>query len=259
MMQLSGKKIVVTGGARGIGAAAVRAFVTEGAIVHFVDLLDDQGEELADKLTAAGPGRAVYHYGNVAERSEMRTIFARCANDMSGIDCLVHAAGIHREAPPELITDEDWDAVIAVNLRGTFVTNQEVFPYLKENDDSRILNFGSLAGMTPYVISGHYSASKGGVIAWTRTIAHAWGKHGVRANTMAPGIESPMAAEVRDRLTSKFVSEVGSSPTAGAALGSGMGDADRDLAPVLVFLLTDGARHITAQIISVDGGICPTR
>ncbi|MFC4296170.1 SDR family NAD(P)-dependent oxidoreductase [Novosphingobium tardum] len=258
-MQLSGKKIVVTGGARGIGAAAVRAFVREGALVHFVDLLDEEGKELAANVTASGPGRAVYHHGNVAERTEMRAIFARCADDMSGIDSLVHAAGIHREAPPELITDEDWDTVIAVNLRGTFVTNQEAFPYLKENEDSRIINFGSLAGMTPYVMSGHYSASKGGVIAWTRTIAHAWGKHGIRANTMAPGIESPMAAEVRERLTSKPISEVGASPTASAALASGMGDADRDLAPVLVFLLTDGARHITAQIISVDGGICPTR
>lgn len=258
-MQLLGKRIVVTGGARGIGAAAVRAFVNEGALVHFVDLLDDQGSDLADELTSAGPGRAVYHHGNVAARSEMRTILASCADDMSGIDCLVHAAGIHREAPPELITDEDWDAVITVNLRGTFVTNQEVFPYLKENEDSRIINFGSLAGMTPYVMSGHYSASKGGVIAWTRTIAHAWGKHGVRANTIAPGIETPMAAEVRERLTSSPGSYVGSSPTIGAALTSGMGDADCDLAPVLVFLLTEGARHITAQIISVDGGICPTR
>ena len=192
----------------------------------------------------------------------MKSAFAEAVGELGGLDGLVHAAGIHREAAPEDITDEDWDAVINVNLKGTFITNQEAFPYLRDNGGGRILNFGSSAGLVPYRNAAHYSASKGGVISWTRTVAHEWGAHGISVNAIAPGIQTPMAEEVAER---------GGSALEGTGemremimammipLGGKLGDPDRDLAPVLVFLMTEGARFITAQIIPVDGGLAQTR
>ena len=261
-MQLDGKRIIVTGGSRGIAESAVRAFTREGASVASLDVRDEAGEQVAGEASAEGPGKARYYHCDVSDRKSVKGVFAEAVGDLGGLDGLVHAAGIHREAAPEDITDEDWDAVINVNLKGTFITNQEAFPYLRDNGGGRILNFGSSAGLVPYRNSAHYSASKGGVISWTRTVAHEWGAHGISVNAIAPGIQTPMAEEVAER---------GGSALEGTGemremimammipLGGKLGDPDRDLAPVLVFLMTEGARFITAQIIAVDGGLAQTR
>jgi NAD(P)-dependent dehydrogenase (short-subunit alcohol dehydrogenase family) len=262
-MQLEGKRIIVTGGARGIGGSAVRAFAREGADVASLDVLDELGEKVASEASADGPGTVRYHTCDVGRRDDVKRVFAESISELGGLDALVHIAGIHREAPPESITDEDWDLVLRINLTGTFVTNQEAFPYLRDNGGGRIVNFGSSAGQVPYVMAGHYSAAKGGVLSWTRTIAHAWGKHGITANAVTPAIMTPMAAEVGERLMSSMSVEemeamgrmTSGPPT---ALG-GMGDPDADMAPVLVFLVSEAARFITAQIIAVDGGLAPVR
>jgi NAD(P)-dependent dehydrogenase (short-subunit alcohol dehydrogenase family) len=187
----------------------------------------------------------------------VKEVFAKCALDMGGVDALVHIAGVHREAPPELITDEDWDFVLDVNLRGTFITNQEAFPYLRDQGDGRIVNFGSMAGQVPYVLAAHYSASKGAVLSWSRTVAQAWGRYGIKVNAVTPAIETPMSHEVLEREQSN--PDAPPRKSFSSTAGRDMGDPDRDMAPVLVFLLTDGARHITAQIIAVDGGMTPVR
>jgi len=256
-MRLAGKRIIVTGGARGIGEAVVRAAVAEGARVQVLDGRDNLGGQVAAQATEHGPGAARYLRCDVSDRAEVKRVFADCADHMGGIDALVHVAGIHREAAPEAITDEEWDDVIRVNLNGTFITNQEAFPHLRRNADSRIINFGSMAGLVPYVLAGHYAASKGAVISWSRTIAHAWGREGIRVNVIAPAVESPMQREVLQRERERAPSTERKSFSSMVPLGV-VGQAE-DVAPGVIFLLSDEARYVTGQILSLDGGLCPSR
>jgi NAD(P)-dependent dehydrogenase (short-subunit alcohol dehydrogenase family) len=257
-MTLAHKRLVVTGGARGIGAAAVEACVREGAAVAILDVRDELGRELAERMPEVGPGAAFYVHCDVSDRTEVHAAFATAAEKLSGIDGLVNAAGVERGAPAEQIDDREWDLIMDVNLRGTFLTNQEVFPYLRDAG-GRILNFASCAGLIPYVGAAHYAASKGGVIAWTRTVAHEWGKHGISANAICTVVRTPMFEEAGERLDAVEPGAHQALIASMVPLGGAPGDADKDLAPVLVFLLGEGARFITAQVISVDGGLMPTR
>jgi 2-hydroxycyclohexanecarboxyl-CoA dehydrogenase len=146
-----------------------------------------------------------------------------------------------------------------VNLRGTFLTNQAAFPYLREAGGGRILNYASGAALYPFVGGAHYSASKGAVISWTRTIAHEWGRHNITANAICPVIWTPMYDASRARYSPEELSAHEARMAERIPLGGRSGDPDRDMAPVLVFLVGDGARFITAQIISIDGGMVPLR
>jgi 2-hydroxycyclohexanecarboxyl-CoA dehydrogenase len=112
---------------------------------------------------------------------------------------------------------------------------------------------------TPFPGGAHYSASKAGVISWTRTIAHEWGRHGISAVAVNPAIWTPMYQEHRDRLSPDELVEQDAKKVVSVPLGGRLGDPDHDMAPVLVFLVGDGARFITAQIVSVDGGMVPLR
>jgi NAD(P)-dependent dehydrogenase (short-subunit alcohol dehydrogenase family) len=258
-VKLDGKRVIVTGGAKGIGASAVRAFVREGAMVASLDVLDDPGREVARLATEEGPGRALFIHCDVRHRDEVRDAFALSVNDLGGLDSLVHAAGVERASPADATTDEEWDLIMDVNLRGTFLTNQEAFPYLRDRG-GRIVNFGSGAAMVPYPGGAHYSASKAGVAAWTRTIAHEWGRYGITANALAPAMWTPMYDEHRARLSAEGQLEAHDAHmTAMIPVGGRLGDPDTDLAPTLVFLLGDGARFITAQTIAVEGGMIPVR
>jgi 2-hydroxycyclohexanecarboxyl-CoA dehydrogenase len=256
---LSGKRIIVTGGARGIAAAGVRAFVREGAAVVVVDLLDELGEQVVAEVTAEGPGTASYLHCDISARESVETAFAAAVERLDGLDGLVHVAAIERAAPAEEITDAEWQQMLQVNLTGTFLTNQAVFPYLKANGGGRIVNYASGAALYPYLGGAHYSASKAGVISWTRTIAHEWGKHGITAVAINPSMWTPMYQEFRDRLSPEELVEHDRKKADQIPLGGKLGDPERDMAPVLVFLLGDASRFITGQIISVDGGHVPLR
>jgi NAD(P)-dependent dehydrogenase (short-subunit alcohol dehydrogenase family) len=280
-MQLERKRIVVVGGAYGCGAAAVRAFVREGASVASFDILDAEGESVAADASGKGPGKASYFHIDISDRTSVKEAFAAGASTLGGYDALVLTAAVSKHVPPEEYTDAQWDQLVNINLTGTFLTNQEIFPYLVDNGGGRIINFGSGAGIRAYPDGAAYAATKGGVIAWTRSIAYAWGKHNITANVVNPGIAGGL-------MTAKAFEDKGISPEQAVegykAMGPAFeamfplgkrrfpprpedkdlpefygGDADADLAPVLVFLVGDGARFITAQMIPVDGGMDPTR
>jgi NAD(P)-dependent dehydrogenase (short-subunit alcohol dehydrogenase family) len=270
-MQLQGKRIVVVGGAFGCGAAAVRAFAAEGATVASLDIRDAEGESVVAAANGKGAGKASYFHCDASVRASVKEAFASAAGTLGGIDALVVTVGVFKQLPPESIDDEEWDRVMNVNLRSVFLTNQEVLPYLVNNGGGRIINFGSGAGLRQYPDAVHYAASKGGVIAWTRSLAYAWGKHNITANVVNPAVARTLqfseAAEragagqedVAARLESIFPLGSRRFPPTDEDLPLGFGDPDSDLAPVLVFLVGDGARFITAQIIAVDGGLTPAR
>jgi len=255
-VSIEGKRIVVTGGASGMGEAAVRVFVREGAVVAALDVQDERGTGVAATATGEGPGRAVYHHCDVRSRDGVQAAFAAAAADLGGLDALVHSAGVEGAAPAEEMTEEEWDRVVDINLKGTFLTNQAAFPYLKDGG-GRILNFASSAGLIKFPSHGHYVASKAGVISWSRSLAAEWGRYGINVNSVMPFARTPMIEEFEAAMTDEgraaWDAHVASIP-----LGR-LGDPEADIAPVLLFLLTDASRYITGQIIGVDGGNIPVR
>lgn len=247
-MLLADRKIIVTGGASGIAAATVRAYAREGARVVSLDVNDDAGRRVA---AAAG---ASFLHCDVANRGEVSAVFDRAVGELGGLDVLAHVAGTERGTPAEHITDEEWDLVFSVNVKGTLHTNQAAFRHLKDRG-GRIINFGSGAAIRGQVGSAHYSASKAAVMAWTRTVAQEWGKHGITVNSIVPAIWTPMYDAYRARMAEHELIIHDMAMQHVIPLGGRLGDPDQDIAPVMVFLASEAARFITGQAIAIDGGM----
>ncbi len=258
-MQLQKKRIIVTGSARGMAASALNAFVFEGASVAGLDVKDDLGLQVVNEATKRAPqGKARYFHCDISNRAEVDRVFKAAVEHLGGLDALVHAAGVKRATPAENIPDEEWDLVMDINIKGTLYTNQAAFRYMREHG-GRIVNFGSGAGMRGLSGAAHYSASKGAVLAWTRTVAQEWGKYNITVNAVAPAIWTPMYQETRSKFTPEQLKAHDAAKATGIPIGGRLGDPDRDMAPVLVFLVSDGARFISGQTIAVDGGSNPVR
>ena len=156
------KRIIVTGGSYGIGSNIIAALVAEGATVASMARSADKGEKLTKNLAAKGPGKIKFYKCDVSDRGQIKNAFAAAVKDMGGLDSLVHVAGVETGGGPEGETDEQWDYQFNVNAKGTFITNQEAFPYLKDKG-GHILNFGSGTGVLGLPSAAGYSASKAAV------------------------------------------------------------------------------------------------
>ena len=249
-MLLEGRRIIVTGGASGIAAATVRAYAREGARVVSLDVDDAMGERVARE---AGD-RVTYQHCDVSRRHEVSEVFERAVAALGGLDVLAHVAGIERGTPAEDIDEAEWDLVFDVNVKGTVHTNQAAFRHMKEHG-GRIINFGSGAAIRGQRGSAHYSAAKAAVMAWTRTVAQEWARHGITVNSVVPAIWTPMYDAHRGRMSEEERTIHDLAMRHVIPLGGRLGDADRDIGPVMVFLAGDGARFITGQAIAVDGGM----
>jgi NAD(P)-dependent dehydrogenase (short-subunit alcohol dehydrogenase family) len=245
--QLDGKRIIVTGGAQGMGESTVRAFAREGAAVVALDVKEDQGRQTAERIAAETGAEVSFVRADVSDRGQVFDAVARAAEGLGGLDVMVNVAGVQRAKPAEELTEADLDFLLNINLRGTFFTNQAAFAAMKPAGAGHIINFGSDAGMTAIRGLAGYSATKGAVHAWTRTVALEFGAHGIRVNTVVPAMKTPMTEAGRTQGRANVYSKV--------PLGGDLGEPDRDLAPVMVFLASDGSRFITGQTISVNGGI----
>jgi NAD(P)-dependent dehydrogenase (short-subunit alcohol dehydrogenase family) len=247
--QLVGKKIIVTGGARGIGAAVVSAYVEQGA--HVISL--DIGNRI-DVEDEQGPGWAFHRHCDIADNLSVDEAFAWAAERLGGLDVLVHAAGIAPNAMAQEIELDQWEQVFAVNARGTFLTNRAAHALMK-NSGGRIINFASAAGVIGQPGKAHYAASKGAVLAWTRTVAREWGPLGITVNAIAPAMWTPMYDATRASMNPEQLQQHDAFMAAHIPLGGRLGDPRNDLAPMLVFLAGDGSRFITGQTLPVDGGM----
>jgi NAD(P)-dependent dehydrogenase (short-subunit alcohol dehydrogenase family) len=253
------KKIIVTGASYGIGASIVSALAAEGAAVASMARSAELGEPRATELSAKGPGTVKFYRCDVSNRAQVKSAFAAAVQDMGGLDGLVHVAGVETKGYPEHETDENWDYQFNINVKGTFIANQEAFAYLKDAG-GRILNFGSGSGITPNMPEiAAYSATKAAVHTWTRAIANAWGKHNITANIICPAVWSPMYEEHRSRYSADELRAHDQQMARIIPIGGKLGDADRDLTPMIVFLLSDGARFLTGQTYCIDGGALQVR
>lgn len=243
MGKLEGKRIIVTGGAGGIGNAAVQLLVREGARVACT--YNSKQPEL--------PASVVSRRCNIADRAEVHQVFAAMVKEMGGLDALVHAAGVHGSCPAEEIDEANWDHMFDLNGKGAVWTNQAAFRHMRESGGS-IINMGSSEGVRGFAGNATYAASRGAVMAWTRSIALEWACHGVRANCVAPVIATEIFQRQRQSLDEAALQAMDEGLARLIPLGGKLGDPLRDLAPVLVFLAGDDSRFITGQTLAVDGG-----
>lgn len=258
IVQLDGKRIIVTGGARGIGAAAVRAYVAAGAAVTSLDVLEEAGVEGCRLASAAGPGSASFIKCNVSDRREVDRVFERAVADMDGLDVLAHVAGVHRPAPSDDVPDDVLQWIYGINVNGTIFTNGAAFRHMRVAGGA-IINFGSESGLTAGANNAVYGSSKAAVHAWTRSVAREWGANGIRVNAVLPYVVTPMYAMFRETLSPDELAAHDRATAEQVPLGGKYGDPDRDVSPVLLFLAGDGSRFITGQLIPVDGGLISVR
>lgn len=257
-MQLEGKKIIVTGGSRGIAAAVVQRYVAEGAKVVSVDVNDKSGEEIVNKANKNEKGEAKYFHCDISKQEEVQKVFKKAEEWLGGLDVLANIAGVETGKSAELVTKDDIDFVFGVNVNGMVWTNQEAFKYMKDVG-GKIINYSSHTSINPYVGGSVYSMSKGAVNSWVRTAAHEWGKYGITVNSVAPCIWTDMYDEYLDRLDEKGMATEKEDKAVKIPIGGKLGDPYKDLSPVMVFLASEASNFVTAQMIPVDGGYMQTR
>lgn len=244
---LGGRVYVVTGAAQGIGAACARRLVKDGASVALWDMADGPGQALATELAAAGT-KALYRHCNVAHKADVDAALAETLAHFGRVDGLVNNAGIFKAAPFLEITEADWDAVLDVNLKGSFLVGQAVARELVKQGRGAIVNMSSVNGTLTIPTIASYNASKGGINQLTRAMALALADHGVRVNAVAPGtIATELATQAV--LTSDEARQriLGRTPL--KRLGE-----PAEIADVVAFLASDAASYLTGQIVYADGG-----
>lgn len=257
-MQLDGKRIIVTGGAQGIGAAIVRAYVEAGATVSCMDLQEEQGRARTAEASAAGPGTATFYKLNVTDRSEVDARFAEASADMGGLDVMVNVAGVQSFVDVANVDETSYRRLFDINVLGTMNTNGSAFSIMKASGGN-IINFGSRSGLTSELDNAVYGATKGAVHTWTRSVAQEWGPSGVRVNAVLPYVVTPMYGKFREAMSPDDLAKHDEEVRSSIPLGGKFGDPALDLAPVMVFLASDATRYITGQMFPVDGGLISVR
>jgi len=184
-MRLKNKVAIVTGGSRGIGEAISQLFAKEGAIVHIWDLLEE-GEIVAEQIQQQG-GKASFRKISITDKEAVEAEMAKIHEEHGKIDILINNAGITRDKTLTKMSDEDWDAVINVNLKGVFLCTRAVVPYMKAQNYGRIVCAASNVGIRGNFGQTNYVATKAGVIGMCKTWALELGKYGITANSIAPG------------------------------------------------------------------------
>jgi len=244
-MELAGQAALVTGAGRGIGAAIAQELALGGCDVALVDVERSGGmAEVADGIRAAGR-RALVQQADVAGMAAAERGVADAVREFGRLDILVCNAGITRDAMIWKMTEAAWDEVLAVNLKGCFTYCRAAAPVLRGQRRGRIVTIASINGMRGKVGQVNYAASKAGVMALTKSLARELGPSGVTVNCVAPGF-------IRTTMTQRLPAAIVSGAIAETALGR-LGEPE-DVARVVAFLCSDGARHITGEVIKVDGG-----
>ncbi|MFG2958184.1 SDR family NAD(P)-dependent oxidoreductase [Streptomyces sp. NPDC048291] len=243
---LAGRRVLVTGAAGGIGAAAVSAFLTAGARV--VGLFHSAPPP------AALASRCDWLACDARSRASVATAFERAASVLGGLDVLLNAAGTWRPGTPETLSDDELDVILDVNLRTTVLSNQAAFELMRHGG-GQIVNLGSGEGVRGNPLAPHYAAAKAGVHAWTRSVASAWGRYGITVNALAPAVRTTGADRLWEHLGEERAAAFRENLRAAMPLRGELGDPEADLGPVLVFLAGPGARFMTGQLIAVNGGL----
>jgi len=244
-LELTGKVALVTGAAQGIGKAVALLLAQRGADIIISDINLEKAEETSKEIATLGR-RAMAIRANVAVIEEVEKMVQAIIERFSQIHILVNNAGIARDKLLLRMTEEDWDLVLDINLKGTFNCTKAVIRYMSKQRNGKIVNIASVVGEMGNAGQANYSASKAGVIGFTKTIAREFASRGINVNAIAPGyIVTPMTEVLPEKAKEDLKRMIPME-----RLGQ-----PEDVAQAALFLVSEASNYITGQVINVNGGI----
>ncbi|MBM2828981.1 MAG: 3-oxoacyl-[acyl-carrier-protein] reductase [Actinobacteria bacterium] len=245
-MRLAGKVALVTGSARGIGKAIVEKFAAEGAIVAISDVANEAAarETLSAIETSGGKGMVAMF--DVGDSAQVDSAVAAILAAQGRIDILVNNAGITRDSLLMRMSEEDFDAVVRTNLKGTFLLTKAVSRHMIKQRSGRIVNMSSVVGLMGNAGQSNYSAAKAGIAGFTRSMARELGSRGITVNAIAPGfIQTAMTAGLPEAVQKAFLQQI----------PLGRFAAPEEVAELALYLASDAAGYVTGQVIGINGGL----
>ena len=244
-MELQGKVAIVTGGARGIGKAICQELASHGASLAVVDIQPELAEETAAEFRSSGVTAAAF-VANVADPESVKEMVSGVLAEFGKVDILVNNAGITRDNLLIRMKEQEWDAVLAVNLKGTFNCIKAVARPMMKARYGKIVNIASVVGVMGNAGQANYSASKAGVIGLTKSAAKELAPRNITVNAVAPGyIETEMTANLSEDAQQAFLTVI---PLARPGT-------PKDVAAVVCFLASGGSDYVTGQTVNIDGGM----
>jgi 3-oxoacyl-[acyl-carrier protein] reductase len=244
-LELPGKVALVTGAAQGIGKAIALLLARNGADVVVSDINLEKAQETANEIQGMGR-RSVAIKVNVADLKDVERMVGAIVEQFGRIDILVNNAGITRDRLILRMTEEDWDAVLDVNLKGTFNCTKAAIRYMSKQKSGKIVSIASVSGEMGNPGQANYAASKAGVIGFTKTIAREFAGRGINVNAIAPGyIQTPMTDAVPEKTKEELKRMIPME-----RLGK-----PEDVAQAVLFLVSENSSYITGQVLNVNGGI----
>lgn len=247
--RLDDKVAIVTGAGRGLGRAMARALAHAGARLAVLDVAQDNVEAVAEELRASGR-EAMAAQVDVGDSQQVKALVAQVVEQFGSVDILVNNAGVTTNSPFEELDEADWEHVMRVNMSGVFHCSKWVARrFLEQGEGGSIVNIASMSGLIGNRggNNSHYCASKGGIVALTRSLAVEWAPHNIRVNAIAPGyFVSPMTNKLKQRDPDFYQELIGRVPLGRFGRGS-------DLAGAIVYLASDASAYVSGHILVVDG------
>jgi dihydroanticapsin dehydrogenase len=249
-MQLEGKKAIITGAATGIGAVTAQMFAQEGAAVVVADVNEEAGEQTVAGIRDQG-GEAHFVRTDVTQESEIAALVTKGAEALDGLDVLFNNAGAQRSGPVTEFEQAQWDLLMAVNPRSCFLAIKHAVPVMRERGGS-IINMSSLAAVKGGAGLTAYAASKGAIVAFTKALAAELAPDGIRVNCVCPGwIDTPFNQPAIDFMGGQEELE----QTVRRIVPMRRQGTPEEIAPIVVYLASDGSSYMTGQALVVDGGV----
>lgn len=246
-MNLTDKKVIITGAARGIGYEIAREFLKSGAQVALCSTTEEGAQKAKENLLKEFPQSKIYaQKADVSKEAEVLAFTDKVIKEFGNIDILVNNAGITRDTLVVRMSEQDWDTVLDVNLKGTFLMSKAVLKYMMKAKAGSIVNLSSVVGQSGNAAQANYSASKAGIIGLTKALAKEFASRNIRVNAVAPGfVQTDMTDKLSDQIKEQTLALI---PLKRFATTT-------DIAKAVMFLSSDDGGYITGQVLAVNGGL----